>query len=300
MEKLLRPDRFEGSQDTTPAEWEHWYCTFKNFLDSLSGDPAPDKLKLLVNHVSPSVYNHISDCQSYTDAVEVLKAIYVKPTNVIFARHQLATRKQVSGESIDQFLRSLKLLSKDCRFKAVTSDTYTQESIRDAFITGLQSPMIRQRLLEKDSLTLDESVQLARSLDSAQRNAETYVTPTSLGNLSSASSISAPPKRSDMDPQAERAEETSAAASKSMCYFCGNPRHPRQRCPARNVDCFKCGKKGHFGKACKAPKTTYSRNEVAASTICASGLPDPPHRTTMNVRVNGVSLTALVDSGIMC
>lgn len=65
MEKLLLPDCFDGSQETTSAEWNRWFCTFKNLLESIKGNPAPDQLKLLINHISPSVYNHISDCKTY-------------------------------------------------------------------------------------------------------------------------------------------------------------------------------------------------------------------------------------------
>ena len=115
MDKLLRPDRFHDTLDTTPAEWNHWFCTFTNFLDSLPADPAPDKLKLQVNRVSPSVYSHISECTMYDEAITILKTVYVKPTNVIFPRHLLlATRKQTANETVDQFLHVLKLLSKDC------------------------------------------------------------------------------------------------------------------------------------------------------------------------------------------
>lgn len=311
MEKLLRPDRFDGTQDTTPAEWEHWLRTFTNFLDCLSGDSAPDKLKLLINHVSPAVYNYISACTTFTDAIEVLKAVYVKPTNEVFARHRLATRKQASGESVDQFLQSLKLLSKDCCFKDVTKDTYTQEAIRDAFISGLSSPSIRQRLLEKDTLTLNEAIQLARSLDSAQRNAEMYVTPVSGGNFSSA--LEKTPTAPWGSPRASleknvimsTAEDSSAATFKATCYYCGNLNHPRVRCPARNVVCLKCGRRGHFGKVCKAPITNKRRNTGAFtsaathddSVACPTDVADPPHRTTINVRVNDVKMTALVDSG---
>lgn len=134
-------------------------------MGSIRVDSAPDKVQLLANYVTPSVFSHISDCKTYDEAITMLKTVYVKPTNVIFARHLLATRKQTTSEAVDQFLHALKLLSKDCEFRAVSADTYTQEAIylRDAFLYGTSSPMIRQRLLEKERLSLPEAVQLARS-----------------------------------------------------------------------------------------------------------------------------------------
>ena len=62
----------------------------------------------------------------------------------------------------------------------MSASVYAQKSIRDAFISGLSSPVFRQRLLEKHTLTLEEAVQHACSLELAQRNAESYVTQTSI------------------------------------------------------------------------------------------------------------------------
>lgn len=294
MEKFLRPERFDGSLDTTPAEWSHWFRTFSNFLESIGGDPAPDRLKLLINYISPSVYSHIIDCSTYTEAINVLKSVYVKPTNVIFARHQLASRKQKTGESLDLFLQNLKLLTKDCEFRAVSADVYTQEAIRDAFISGLYSPMIRQRLLEKETLSLTEAVQLARSLDLAQRNAELYLTPTTPDNVSAAVDHShssdavavRPPSDVPVLPDcATAAEDTefSAAVSRASCYFCGRSSHPRPRCPARDAVCHKCGKKGHFSRVCKSSRgsTRHAGTSASTTTVLASmGSATTPSRPT--------------------
>ena len=40
------------------------------------------------------------------------------------------------------------------------------------------------------------------------------------------------------------------------CYFCGNPYSPdhRKYCPAREVTCNLCRKRGHFAKCCKLSK----------------------------------------------
>ena len=71
----------------------------------------------------------------------------MKTPNKMFARHDLATRKQQPGESLDEFLEELKILSKHCGFDTVTSESYRSEMIRDSFINGLTSNHIRQRLL---------------------------------------------------------------------------------------------------------------------------------------------------------
>ncbi|XP_045139442.1 uncharacterized protein LOC123520861 [Portunus trituberculatus] len=270
MERLLRPERFEGSRDTTPAQWTHWLRTFTNFVDSIT--PAPDKLKLLINYIAPEAYSHISDCTTYAAAIDILKTVYVKPTNVVFARHQLATRSQRPDESINAFVHSLKILSKDCEFKQVTADTYTEEAVRDAFITGLTSPNIRQRLLEKDSLTLSEAIQLARSLDSAQRNAEEYSSPTVPGSLPTAAPVIATTDAVSATPLSPTSQTSAAAAAVSKvgtCYFCGGRRHLRSLCPARQSECRQCGKTGHFAKVCMSRNGWKSRRISSTSAAAA-------------------------------
>ena len=153
MDKALRPERFEVSANTSTSakEFNHWLKTLENYISVLPQENL-DKLKLLTNFVSPAVHDYFSDDNTYETAVETLKKVYVKPTNKVFARHKLATRKQLPGESIDEFLQSLQTLSKDCNFVAVSAEQNRSDAIRDAFITGLQSNAIRQRLHENKEL----------------------------------------------------------------------------------------------------------------------------------------------------
>ena len=69
--------------------------------------------------------------------------------------------------SICKFIKLLK----DCTFSDVTAATYCEELTRDAFINGLSSASMRQRLLEKAEVTLVQAFELAESLDRAQRQA---------------------------------------------------------------------------------------------------------------------------------
>ena len=52
-----------------------------------------DELNLLINLISPPVYEYIADFTTYDEAISKLNELYIKPSNEIFTRHKLATRK---------------------------------------------------------------------------------------------------------------------------------------------------------------------------------------------------------------
>ena len=93
MDRLLRPDRFdtEPSAPEATKKWLHWFRTFKNFLGSLAAENQNNELNLLNNYVSPVVFEFISECSTYEEAIKILNDLYDKPKNIIFARHLLAT-----------------------------------------------------------------------------------------------------------------------------------------------------------------------------------------------------------------
>ena len=68
----------------------------------------------------------------------------------MYARHLISSCKQQNYESVDEFMNALDLLmSKDCSVGDITAGVYQDDFIRDAFVKGLKSPEIRQRLLEE-------------------------------------------------------------------------------------------------------------------------------------------------------
>ncbi|XP_065677467.1 uncharacterized protein LOC124808611 [Hydra vulgaris] len=174
-------------------------------------------------------------------SIQALQSVYIKPSNEVYARHLLATRKQQPRESFDEYLHALKILAKECNFKQVSAIEYCDEYIRDAFTTGINSQVVRQRLLENSTKSLDEIFSKARTLESAQKNAENYL-------------------------QYNTSDTTVAAITKkpkqynsnfvSNCWNCGNQIHAKAVCPARESICFKCEKVGHFAKLCKSSKLT--------------------------------------------
>ena len=189
MDKLLRPNNLDipvsPNDSNAPATFKYWLATFRTFLQEVEKKVEDvDKKTLLINFLSPAVYLYVEDCDTYEAALEVLKTTHIKKKNDIFARHILATRKQQSGETLEQFLQALKVLSKDCMFKAVSAEQYREPLLGDAFINGLSSSAIRQRLLEKDDLTLQIVFEQAYTLHRAYEQSSSYS-----GSLSAATDV---------------------------------------------------------------------------------------------------------------
>ena len=110
-------------------EFSHWFKTFQNFLSVLPmlqvfPQQNLEKLMILTNLLSPTVYKVINESSMYDDAVSVLISAYIKSTNEVFAQHLWSIRKQQPGESLDEFLQALKALSKDCNFKPATAEQH--------------------------------------------------------------------------------------------------------------------------------------------------------------------------------
>ncbi|XP_068227650.1 uncharacterized protein [Palaemon carinicauda] len=172
MEKLLKPARLDLDPNFPFAakEWRHWHKMFSYFIQEC-GERTQNKLRTLVNSVGHNVYEYIEECVDDDTAISTLEKLYVQAPNEIFTRHLLATRQQKAGETLDEFLRELRKLGKDCNLKSVSAEQYREELIRDDFINGLPSPMIRQHLLENKTLDLQAAYDQPSSLDLAQRNA---------------------------------------------------------------------------------------------------------------------------------
>ena len=282
MDKYLRPSKFEADPQSSNSdeEWKHWKKTFDNFLGAITAETL-DKLKVLCNYVSPTNYRYIADCTNYDDAIKSLEEVFIKPKNEVFARHLLATAKQEPGMSLNEFLQKLRHLSKDCNFKTVDAAKYCEESMRDAFISGLSSTIIRQRLLEDATLDLQSVLTKARTLDLAQKNSASY----SAGEntlIAAAAAVDTETHNEVLDFEEEstsaftinkRINTQDNRKYNSKCKYCGNRPHSRGACPARNSICFKCSMKGHFSKVCKNTSLSASTNHtptLAAMSATAS------------------------------
>ena len=330
MDKLFKPDSVfdkEPSSQNADKAFIHWKFIFEKYKShiKLPEGETLDALSLLVSNISAEIYSYISDKATYEEAMAALESMYVKPKNAIFGRFCLKERKQTSSESLDDYLRQLRLLVKDCDYKDVNVKTYEDESIRDAFIAGIKSNNIRQRLLE-ESGTLDAIFKKAQTLEQAYTNNERFQSSLD-SNINAAVGIESakinaaigvdhpdsvsPAVLATMRSNANRDRDR----KRRSCYYCGYEMHPRPQCPARDKECDFCKKKGHFASVCKAKhgsNSNYTSNSKAAATTSSSDygssgasyvsalstyVPQNLEESVVSAKVNDFLVKALVDTG---
>jgi hypothetical protein len=196
-------------------------------------------------------------------------------------------------------VQKLKSLAKSCDFKAVSALEHNEESVRDALITGLHSSTIREKLLTQHALSLDEAHELARSLELAHLQSQSY---TSNQSISCSSTLPSPraPVLSQTPTLPPTFETSLSALPNQTCYFCGYNRHPRSKCPAREATCKACGKVGHFQRVCRSKLTKHhvsSTVDPLLSNALVAAAPNCLSKTVTDILVNDVCLQALIDTG---
>ncbi|GFU85774.1 putative retrovirus-related pol polyprotein from transposon opus [Trichonephila clavipes] len=112
-------------------------------------------------------------------------------------------------------------------------------------------------------MTLDQAFEQARTLESAEVHAASYI---------GSSFPAAATKTEDVSEEtvAISAASSSCSSRSQKYFFCGNDLHSRTLCPARDVSCRNCGKKGHYQRVCKSRPGRNSSNVVASSNTLAA------------------------------
>ncbi|XP_071516443.1 uncharacterized protein [Panulirus ornatus] len=182
----------------------------------------------------------------------------------------------------------LRNLSKDCNL--------------DAFITGIASPLIRQRPLENGTLDLHNAYKQAYSLDPAQSNADAYahqtahaaavVNPQTLEEDHS-SGITERSIPDDSSVPFKRSAVAATCTTIKKCFFCGGPYHVCNRCLAREATCNKCTNKGHFARVCKFRTPSGSMATAFSST---ANIPQSLSHSTTSVTLNGGKVSVVMGS----
>ena len=265
-----------------------------------------NKLGLLTNYLTHKTYAFVAVTRYNDEARKALNNAYHKTNNIIFARHLLMTIKQKETETINEYVHALNQLARDCQFQDVRANDYKDDLSRDAFINGIGSSTIRQRLVEESNLDFQTAVRKAQFLDRTERQSDFYLAGRSLQMATVVSELAKPSTTSNLRKISK--SNTLDDKNQRKCFFCGRPYHRGGRgyCSAKNKVCNFCGKVGYFQKICKSvlrnvsvmnDNTDNNRGQYnKASTISLAMVPENFNCTTVTLEINDIEVDCLLDT----
>lgn len=267
MEKVRRPII---STSGTSEDWAYFLSRWQEYklATHLTG---PDILFQLLECADESLRKDLNRTygtltgETEQDALKHIKALAVKPENVMVARVQLQNITQDRDETVRAFCARLRgqagvcrfLKSKTCPCNREVEVDYSDEIIRDALIRGLADEDIRLDILGqcRQDLTLDETLQIVEAKESGKRSAG-MLTNTAV-SMNAASSYK---KKSNIQQKHSAKSHESENVPSTPCGYCGQKGHGngrsrddrRKSCPAYKHQCTECGVRHHFEQVCRA------------------------------------------------
>ena len=229
--------------------------------------------------------------KTYDELVELLKKHFDPEPIVIAERFHFYQRNQKAGESIAEYLATLRRLASRCQFGAFLS-----EALRDKLVCGMYSENIVKVLLTKATLTLEKAMEISQAMEAAAaQSKELTGTRGSQKTTPPVMNISSP-----KDP-----------AAKPPCGRCGRGNHDKNDCKFKSATCHKCGKVGHIAPVCRTKGSGRRFKRPAKNTKWVTATPDadapeehlyvinskssPPYR--VELQVNNHPIAMEVDTG---
>ena len=142
--------------------------------------------------------------------------------------------------------------ARECTFTTITADEISMLEL----IRGVNSTKLRQKFLKQKDPTLDKLLQIAKNwqvTEDVEKGMESAVESRKTSSYQQDKSKKWQGK-SGTDSAKGKVDNTNPNQSNQVlkCGWCGKKSHPRDQCPARDKDCTKCGRKGHFQAVCRS------------------------------------------------
>jgi len=239
----------ESFSFTNPELWPKWIRRFERYrlASGLSNKSAEVQVNALIYHMGDLADDILTsfglsddDKKKYDVVKAKFERHFIKRRNKIYERAKFNQRRQLPGESVDDFITSLYGLVEYCEYGELR-----EEMIRDRIVVGLQDASLSVKLQLDPELTLQNAITKVQQYETVKKQQATV-----RGETTSVDGLSKRPykERKPFVPN-------SCAPQNDTCTRCGkSPSHPRQFCPAKDATCHKCKKKGHYQALCKSRK----------------------------------------------
>ncbi|XP_074036721.1 uncharacterized protein [Leptinotarsa decemlineata] len=257
-------------------KWKFWIQKFNNYLKANEIDKKEEDVQCAqflqyIGDEGIRIFNTFKFKKEEQNRIKPLirefDNFFQPQTNLVYERHKFFTRRQMEGESLQQFITDLKNKAKSCAFSDLE-----ESLVCSMLIIGLLSDQLRERLLENSDMTLKKAESVCLAVQESRKQGQEITSEvkelcivdarTEANRNIPGGSTQQSTSRSDYQastntdfpgqPHFRRVSKAVGRFSPKQisCFECGIA-HPVRKCPAFGKQCNICGNFNHFQKMCR-------------------------------------------------
>ena len=289
----------------SPDEWPKWKRRFEQYRVASGLDKEDDERQVSTllyclgeegDDVLTSTNITAESRKKFADVIQKFDDFFKVRKNVIFERARFNQRSQGETETADQFITSLYSLAADCEYGMLK-----EQLIRDRIVVGIRDRSLSAKLQLDSELTLEKAKRLVRQQEAVRGQQAILSKPdgeTTIQAFTSRKPLKRPANSRSLRPSTNSTRPQPVNRS-HKCSYCGKGPHPKQSCPAKDVICHKCKKKGHYSSVCRSKAVDTFFEEQGKED---DGFLDTIYETkgtswTAPIKINGQEIVFKLDTG---
>jgi hypothetical protein len=250
----FRPPEPIAFDENRAISWRSFQSDFMYFMKASGLQKADEEVRVasflnLIGKEGRDIFATFQwktgeDKNKLADVMKKFEDYCIPLTNVVFERYRFFSRIQQEGETIDEYLTSLRLLIKSCEFATVAD--IEESLLRDKLVMGCKDTSLKERLLREANVSFSNALHIAHASEITRKHIAEVNSREAEVNLI---------KRNQIRPQQQ-----------NVCSRCG-VKHVFNNCPAYGKQCHNCKTYGHFAKQCRSSRRRTVR-EIDNANEC--------------------------------
>lgn len=283
-----KPFEFKVDDTNCATEWRNWLRGFEIFAKANKIEDNETKRDWLLHFAGLQVQNIYFNLPQepeveieqrcgplaagyvpftkdpYSNTVIKLESFFAPKQNISYERHVFRKMKQEKTERIDSFVMRLRIQANKCEFYEKLDD-----NIKDQITSGCECDKLRRKILERDdNVTLDAVLKIARIGEAVREQQKEFTNKSKLKEDTSETTAEVceiTNRKSFNNRRNTNANQNGKFNQNIDCGRCGLKGHKQfdQKCPAKGKECAKCGKMDHFARKCLTKSFNFrKRNQT--------------------------------------
>ena len=257
--------------------------------------------------ITRAEYKTDPDSIKIKDLIRLYTEYYLPKRNTYHNRGDFCWAKQSEEETPEDFWRRLIEIEKEC------NSISAEELLISKYMTAITDKKLRDKLMKEKTLELKTTIELIKQNTYEMKNKKNTI-PEAL--------ISSKEKQMIKEEPIQRMERFGTKLKNKQfgnrpCRYCSAPNwSPIHKCSALEANGNKCGKKGHFAKACRQrtfnnrtvkrltedeaqqPNESTSESEESIHHIKEiKTIEEKNKHYTATIKINGVKKDFIIDTG---